>query len=230
VGQLAEVKTERGRRAFGLPELALYALRAQRVQQARERLKAGTRWIDSDYVFTTNDGRPVSWRSLDAAFVRAQTRAGVRRQRFHDMRHAFATLLLDAGEEIAVISKMLGHADYSTTVDVYSHLSRERSRVAAARIDGLLKRREAPLEAAHRRTVVKTVVRPPSGRTGGGLLMSEIWSGRPDLNRRPPVPQTGALPDCATPRERPQSSTRSWARRASEPGLAGLQNYEFPVS
>jgi site-specific recombinase XerD len=64
------------------------------------------------------------------------------------MRHAFATLLLDAGEEIAVISKMLGHADYATTVDVSSHLSRERSRVAAARIDGLLKRREAPDDVA----------------------------------------------------------------------------------
>jgi site-specific recombinase XerC len=34
------------------------------------------------------------------------------------MRHAFATLPLDADEEIAVISKMLGHADFSTTVDV----------------------------------------------------------------------------------------------------------------
>ena len=33
------------------------------------------------------------------------------------------------------------------------------------------------------------------------------WSGRPDLNRRPPVPQTGALPDCATPRRRSESST-----------------------
>jgi site-specific recombinase XerD len=48
---------------------------------------------------------------------------------------------LEAGEELAVISKMLGHADYSTTVDVYSHLSAERSKVAAARIDALLKRR-----------------------------------------------------------------------------------------
>ena len=80
--------------------------------------------------------------------VRAQERAGVRRQRFHDMRHAFATLLLDAGEEIAVISKMLGHADHSTTVDVYSHLSTERSRVAAARIDGLLKHRQLREETA----------------------------------------------------------------------------------
>ena len=90
----------------------------------------------------------MGWRGLDAAFVRAQGRAGVRRQRFHDMRHAFATLLLDAGEEVAVISKMLGHADYATTVDVYSHLSRERSRVAAARIDGLLKPRQVAEEIA----------------------------------------------------------------------------------
>src|SRR4026208_1118110 len=37
------------------------------------------------------------------------------------------------------------------------------------------------------------------------------WSGRPDLNRRPPVPQTGALPDCATPRQAAQSSTRPGA-------------------
>jgi site-specific recombinase XerD len=64
------------------------------------------------------------------------------------MRHAFATLLLDAAEEVAVISKMLGHTDYPTTVDVYSHLSTERSRVAAARTDGLLKARHAPDEAA----------------------------------------------------------------------------------
>lgn len=140
-GQLADVKTERGRRSFGLPDLAVYGLRAQRIQQARERLAAGRDWQDADFVFAATNGRPLHWRSLDAAFVRAQARAGVRRQRFHDMRHSFATLLLDAGEEIAVISKMLGHADYSTTVDVYSHLSTERSRVAAARIDGLLKAR-----------------------------------------------------------------------------------------
>jgi integrase len=121
-------------------ELAVWALKMQRAAQARERIAAGSRWHDNGYVFAGRDGRPVQWRSLGLSFVRAQDRAGVRRVRFHDMRHAFATLLLSAGEELAVISKMLGHADYATTVDVYSHLSAERSKVAAARIDGLLKR------------------------------------------------------------------------------------------
>jgi site-specific recombinase XerD len=64
------------------------------------------------------------------------------------MRDAFATLLLDAGEGIAVVSKMLGLAEFSTTLDVYSHPSTERSREAAARIDGSPKRREAPADLA----------------------------------------------------------------------------------
>jgi hypothetical protein len=49
--------------------------------------------------------------------------------------------------------------------------------------------------------LVKTAVRPPADDPFGGLLTLRNWSGRPDSNRRPPVPQTGALPDCATPRE-----------------------------
>jgi hypothetical protein len=49
---------------------------------------------------------------------------------------------------------------------------------------------------------------PDKNKTGPKAgLVHDFWSGRRDLNPRPPVPQTGALPDCATPRERPQSST-----------------------
>jgi integrase len=55
-----------------------------------------------------------------------------------------ATLRGTGEHVLAVISKMLGHADDSTTVDVYSHLSTERSRVAASRIDAVLKARQIP--------------------------------------------------------------------------------------
>jgi hypothetical protein len=50
----------------------------------------------------------------------------------------------------------------------------------------------------------------PADRQGPPVRVNScgrFWSGRPDLNRRPPVPQTGALPDCATPRQPAQSST-----------------------
>jgi len=49
--------------------------------------------------------------------------------------HAFT-----AGEELAVISKVLGHADYSTTLRVYAHLDPARAKLAAARIDAVLGR------------------------------------------------------------------------------------------
>ena len=129
------------RRTIGIGNLGMWALRAQRAQQARERIAAGPGWADSGHVFATVDGRPMQYRSLSKSFERAQVRAGVRHQRFHDMRHACATLMLTAGEDLAVISKVLGHTDYSTTVNIYAHLSKDRAKVAAARIDQVLNRR-----------------------------------------------------------------------------------------
>jgi integrase len=54
------------------------------------------------------------------------------------LRHAFATLLLEQGEELGVVSKMLGHADLGTTADVYAHLTPVMARRAAERMDTVL--------------------------------------------------------------------------------------------
>ena len=85
--------------------------------------------------------------ALWCAFADATTKAGVRPIRIHDLRHACATLLLTAGEELAVISKVLGHADYSTTLKVYAHLDPKRAKAAAGRIDAALGRQPAAAEA-----------------------------------------------------------------------------------
>jgi integrase len=64
-------------------------------------------------------------------------------QRFHDLRHACATLLLEAGEDLGVVSKLLGHANLATTADVYAHLTPAMGQRAAERIDGVLRGRHA---------------------------------------------------------------------------------------
>jgi integrase len=140
-GGLADVKTERGRRTFGLPELAVWGLK--RSEQPRRgtawrRGRAGRIW---GWCSRAGTDAPSTGGASTHPFVRAQARAGVRRQRFHDMRHAFATLLLEAGEELAVISKMLGHADYATTVDVYRISRPNGRRSQPPGLTGLLKRR-----------------------------------------------------------------------------------------
>ena len=66
-----------------------------------------------------------------------------RPQRFHDLRHAYATLLIEQGEELGVFSKILGHSDIGTTADVYAHLTESMTQRAADRIDVVRRRRPA---------------------------------------------------------------------------------------
>lgn len=113
-------------------------LREHRVRQIEERLGAGRRWKDGRFVFTTTVGTPLDGINLTHAFQAALRAAGLPPQRFHDLRHACATVQLERGEELGVVSKLLGHANYSTTADVYSHLTRGMGKRVADRWDTLL--------------------------------------------------------------------------------------------
>lgn len=77
-------------------------------------------------------------------FQAAVERAGLPRQRFHDLRHAFATLLQEDGEDLAVMSRMIGHASITTTANIYAHLTPATLQRSADRMDGILRRQVLP--------------------------------------------------------------------------------------
>lgn len=130
---LAEPKTERARRTLRLGDSAMAVLREQRRRQ-------GT--IDPEaYVFATATGRPLDSRNVTQDLQAALLRAGLPRQRFHDLRHLYATLMLEDGEELAIVSRSLGHSDLSTTANVYAHLTPAMLERSAARMDTILARR-----------------------------------------------------------------------------------------
>ncbi len=62
-------------------------------------------------------------------------RAGCKHVRFHDLRHTFATLALSNGIDVKTLSAMLGHVSAATTMDIYTHITDDMQRTAAANID-----------------------------------------------------------------------------------------------
>jgi len=60
--------------------------------------------------------------SIHQAFRRNLNKAGLRHIRFHDLRHTFATLLIQQGESLAYVRDQLGHHSIQTTIDFYGHL------------------------------------------------------------------------------------------------------------
>ena len=61
--------------------------------------------------------------------------AGCKHVRFHDLRHTFATLALENGMDVKTLSAMLGHVSAATTLDIYTHITGDMQRAAAASID-----------------------------------------------------------------------------------------------
>jgi integrase len=89
-------------------------------------------------VFTTPAGGWLDPNNIRRVFDTAISRAGVPAIRIHDLRHTFATLALGAGVHPKQVQEMLGHADVSITLDIYSHVTEDMHRDATERIGRLL--------------------------------------------------------------------------------------------
>lgn len=136
--QLVETKTVRSRRTLVMPPVVMSALRSHRARQNLERLAAGERWIDNDMVFasmteTLSDGPNVTHR-----FRRLLSKAGLPPMRFHDLRHACASLLLVQGVHPRVVMETLGHSQISLTMNTYSHVLPALQRDAADKMEAVL--------------------------------------------------------------------------------------------
>ncbi|AXI79946.1 tyrosine-type recombinase/integrase [Peterkaempfera bronchialis] len=127
-------KTRASERRIALPTECVHSLKTHREHQQEERQAAGTGWTDSGLVFTTSTGNPLDPANLTRRFGRLLSRAGLRRIRFHDLRHSTATLLLEQGVDLVVIKELLGHAHIGVTAGVYAHV---RLRLQRQAIDTL---------------------------------------------------------------------------------------------
>jgi integrase len=140
VPQFGDPNSATSRRTISLPEEAIAALRAHRARQNEERLAAGQNWADHGLVFATHIGTPLLQRNVIRDFKKALERAGLPQTiRFHDLRHAHATLMLRAGVPLKVASGRLGHGSIGITADLYQHVAQDLDADAAARAQQALR-------------------------------------------------------------------------------------------
>jgi integrase len=131
-------KTAAGARTIALDGGTVARLREHRLRQVEQRLAAGSAWHDLDLVLAREDGSPIPPEAVSQGFRRAVAAAGVPRIRFHDVRHSHASLLLQAGEPVKVVSERLGHASPTITLTIYAHVLPGMQEGAAATFGRLL--------------------------------------------------------------------------------------------
>lgn len=127
--ELEPTKTDRSRRTLRLPRTVAAALAAHRARPVMPL---------TELVFCTRNGTPLASVNVTRAFQGHLRRLGLPHQRFHDLRHAFATLQLEDGADLADVSRALGHSTIATTADVYAHVTPAMRDRVAERMDGIL--------------------------------------------------------------------------------------------
>jgi integrase len=131
--KLSPPKTKSSARAIKAPEAIVELLKGHRAWQEGRRRTLGAAWIDRGAVFTGETGEYHNRTYLNTAFKKLLKKHGLPDVRIHDLRHANASLLINAGVPLKVIAEHLGHRSVSTTERVYAHVFAEsRARASDA--------------------------------------------------------------------------------------------------
>lgn len=123
-------KTRRSKRTVALSGVVADALRQVKVRTAEERLRAGSAWRSTGFVFVTEAGQPVDPRNALRALSAAARKAGLPGVGLHTLRHTAASTMLSNGVPLTTVSRLLGHSSVAITGDVYGHVAPDVSRAA----------------------------------------------------------------------------------------------------
>lgn len=132
-------------RTVSIPHTLTLRLREYRAEQIQYRFKLGDRWKGNNWAFIQNDGGMMNYSTPYQAFQDALNRYNTDHPKeplpvipFHGLRHTSATLLIAAHQDIKTVSRRLGHAQSSTTMNIYAHSLESADKTASNAIDELL--------------------------------------------------------------------------------------------
>jgi integrase len=114
-------KSPSSRRRIPIAKPMVDILKAHRLQQEQIRQQSRAFYSDNDLVFPNPDGTPWPPDTLSVQFAKLAKLVGLQGFRFHDLRHAFATLTLADGRNFKEVQGLMGHSTAETTLNIYAH-------------------------------------------------------------------------------------------------------------
>ncbi len=136
--QFAPPKTKFGKRTIDISTRTIEALREHNNNQHIEKQSAGIKWQENGLIFTNSIGGPIHPRNLVRDFKKILKNAGLPPIRWHDLRHTAASLMLNQGVPVLVVSRRLGHSKPSITLDIYAHLIPNKQAEMVEMLDNLI--------------------------------------------------------------------------------------------
>ncbi len=135
--RLEPPKTARSRRTIPLPRIPVISLlKGHQARQNEERAFYGQDYADHGFVFATQTGEPMTHSNMvNRYFKPLLKKAGLpETTRLYDLRHSCATQMLAQGENVKVVSELLGHASTAFTMDRYVQLVQDEQARAVDRM------------------------------------------------------------------------------------------------
>ena len=126
-------KTEGSERFLKISRTAIDLLRGVQQWQEQQAAALGDAWDNADdRVFTKEDGTPLFPDSISKWFTTFVKRSGLPPVTVHSLRHTYASLMIAEGTPLVNVSHSLGHAQVSTTTNIYAHVIAAAEARAAA--------------------------------------------------------------------------------------------------
>ncbi|WP_455581427.1 tyrosine-type recombinase/integrase [Dysosmobacter sp.] len=91
-------------------------------------------------VFTNELGGHYAHCTVYNHFKKIVKELGMEQERFHDMRHSYAVVSIESGDDIKTVQNNLGHATAAFTLDVYGHVSQKMKQQSADRMESFIQK------------------------------------------------------------------------------------------
>ncbi len=109
--------------------------------------------MKSNYIFSSLD-KPIEPRTMQRLYKKILKRANVNEQKFHIIRHTFATRALELGIDIKTLSEILGHSSVVITLNIYAHSMLEHKKIAIDKMNSMYLSHKTDTVCSVEKTVV----------------------------------------------------------------------------